>query len=212
MIQSCSLAKSRDMLSLLRTETRQQHSALEQHPLLCRLLSPGLCREEYGRLLQAFWCFYRRLEPDLMAALPELERQAPFVAYGYQSRLPLLEADFYDLLLGKPTPIVASNATISHPSPGEALGILYVLEGASQGGRVIAHRLRKTLGLSGTHGAHYFNQHEHLCSWPVFCDWLRQYPWWQQRDAAIRGARQTFVGLADQLNLWQVYSSEPLKL
>jgi len=199
------------MLSLLRTETRQQHSALEQHPLLCRLLSPGLCREEYGRLLQAFWCFYRRLEPDLMAALPELECQAPFSAYGYQSRLPLLEADFADLLLDRPTPIVASNATISRPSPGEALGILYVLEGANQGGRVIAPKLRKTLGLSGAHGAHYFNQHEHRCSWPVFCDWLRQYSWWQQHDAAIRGARQTFSGLTDQLNLWQDYSSERRK-
>jgi len=147
-----------------------------------------------------------------MAALPELERQAPFGAYGYQSRLPLLEADFSDLLLDKPTLNVASNATISHPSPGEALGILYVLEGASQGGRVIAPKLRKTLGLSGFHGAHYFNQHEHRSGWPVFCKWLRRYSWEEQHDAAIRGARQTFCGLTDQLNLWRDYSSDPHKL
>ena len=147
-----------------------------------------------------------------MAVLPELERQVPFGNYSYRPRLPLLEADFSDLLLNKPTTNVASNATISHPSPGETLGILYVLEGASQGGRVIAPKLRKTLGFSGVHAAHYFNQHEPRHSWPVFCEWLRRDTWEEQHNAAIRGARQTFSRLTDQLNFWQVYSSDPPKL
>lgn len=146
MSQPCSAVESQDLLSLLRAGTRRQHLALEQHPLLHRLLAPDLVRHEYGMVLQAFWCFYQSLEPGLMAVLPELERQVPFGVYSYQPRLPLLEADFSDLLLAKPAPGVASNATIRYPTPVEALGILYVLEGATQGGRVIAARLQQSLG------------------------------------------------------------------
>lgn len=211
MPQSCPPVESQDLLSLLRTETREQHRALEQHPLLRQLLSPDLSLRDYGLILQAFWCFYRTLEPGLMSVLPGLKRRAPG-PYQYRSRLPLLEADFANLLLPQPTPIMASNATISHPSPGQALGVLYVLEGATQGGRVIAAKLHKSLGLSWAEGAHYFNQHQQENGWPAFCAWLCHYSWSEHSDAVVQGARQTFAGLAAQLNFWQVYSSDPLPI
>ncbi|WP_341937258.1 biliverdin-producing heme oxygenase [Marinimicrobium sp. C2-29] len=193
------------LLQSLRLGTRDAHGALEAQPLVSGLLDPTLSPDRYVQLLQAFAAFYRRLEPRLSAALDHWHSRFPSV-YRYRPRLPLLQADLADLgcdFLPEPGGEVPVNVTIE-----TVPGVLYVLEGATQGGRVIGPRLHRALGLSGHWGARYFNLHGQLDSWSHFRDWLSRIEPHLDQNATLSGARATFSGLHAHLDHWQVEQSD----
>ena len=189
-------------LDRLRDATRVQHSAIEQHPLLESFVGTGPDRESYAALLAAFREFYRVLEPRLgsrlAASLPDSLR------YCYQWRLPLLSRDLHDLrfpfvtlsLPGKgvrPVPTLASSEHL--------LGTLYVLEGSTQGGRVIGPRILRSLGFRPEHGARYFNLYRRG-TWPAYMDLVAQWPATRSMEPMVEGARETFASLVWHLDHW----------
>ena len=194
---------TQSLLQQLREQTRPAHTALEAQPMLTRLLSAGLTEEEYCQLLQSMWAFYQSLEPGLVPATAALLRQHPNPEYRYLPRAPLLANDCR--VMGCACPDLTYPSIEPRLDGGEAqlLGVLYVIEGSTQGGRFISRHLANTLGITGDTGASFFNIYQWDSSWGAFRRWL-------STDMAIRyqddyrniieGADRTFSALHAHLD------------
>ncbi len=187
----------------LRVATRTEHEALEAQPLMRRLVSPELTLSEYGQIMRAQRAYYHLLEPEISPFELALRQQLPEVGYRYYSRLPALAQDCDHLHLPADEIIEPARHIFRPQSPEEALGVLYVLEGASQGGRLILRKLNGSLGLSRDNGASFFNSYTEHDSWSRLCHWLDELsasgPW----AGALTGAQRTFDGLKSHFDHWQ---------
>lgn len=132
------------LLARLRSDTAPLHARVEAAmPSLDTLATPA----GYATALRALHGFHSAWEPALWAA-PGMADAGVDAA----RKLPLLEADLRALGL---TPVGRPPA----PAPAgdaEALGALYVLEGAGLGGRVILRHVAGPLGVTETTGAAYY--------------------------------------------------------
>ncbi|WP_347330619.1 biliverdin-producing heme oxygenase [Marinimicrobium locisalis] len=187
----------------LRAATQVEHKALEAQPLMRRLLSPELTLAEYGQIVQAQRAFYRFQEPLLWPHERELRDCLPEVGYHYHSRLPSLERDCRQLALAEDGVESEPVSAFRPKSSEEALGVLYVLEGASQGGRVIARRLSQVLALDSDNGAGFFSLYAKQDSWKLLCRWLEMLPSEEPWEEALTGAKSTFTALKVHFDHWQ---------
>ncbi|MCA1798821.1 MAG: biliverdin-producing heme oxygenase, partial [Xanthomonadaceae bacterium] len=147
------------ILEQLREQTRSAHLALEAQPLLKGLLSSRLTNTEYGELLQSMLAFYQPLEWKLIPATATLLGRHPNPDYRYLPRAPLLADDCRVLGIGSPGLSDIPEKSQLEGSAAYMLGVLYVIEGSTQGGRYIANHLANTLGVCGRSGASFFNIH-----------------------------------------------------
>ena len=121
----------------LKAATAAQHERLERRvDIVARVRS----RDAYRELLERFYGFYRPLEARL----------EPF-ALPVTPKLPLLVTDLAELG-ADPERLPLARRVPAVGSLREALGVSYVLEGATLGGAVIAKLARAELGV----GAAFF--------------------------------------------------------
>lgn len=159
------------LLARLPEGTRTEHAILERHPLLQPLISDPLEFQDYLKVLEALLAFYQQLEPLLEETLP-VECQES--GYRYLSRSVLLRADLEQLTGGRHSLDTDRVPLLPLPdlsSSDRVIGVLYVLEGATQGGRVIAPRMTRLLAetelsvekpsLEGLDGVQYFQLFRH---------------------------------------------------
>ena len=150
------------LLSRLRLETRDEHEAVEQ---VLDLMSESLTRQIYCQRLEQFYGFYAPLERALQARTQSLVDKA--------GKFPLSDASFAALAvrldktahlqqdlhrLGVPThalPLCRDLPSLS--SQAELLGCMYVMEGATLGGRMITQHVRATLGVTPMTGGSFFD-------------------------------------------------------
>ncbi len=109
--------------------THELHRALDSAPLLRRLLSPSLSRQEYTAIMYRMHQALSLVEPAV--------RHVP----GYIPGLPALRADLYALGLPPTSADDANSQAQPCAGLGACLGMRYVLEGASQGAVVILRSL-----------------------------------------------------------------------
>jgi heme oxygenase len=160
-----------EILEQLRGQTRPAHMALETQPLLKRLLSADQTRTEYGQLLQAMLAFYQGLEMELVPATEALIDRYPDSDYRYLPRAPLLVSDCQSLgLTGKAQAVGLPEISLDG-SDTRLLGILYVIEGSAQGGRMIARHLERSLDITMHTGGGFFAIPLQEKSWPAFRRW-----------------------------------------
>jgi len=136
----------------LRHETRDLHDRIEANPRFGRLMATDLTRDEYRQLLVAMLGHHRPVEATLAAASQLLP--AALEIRDRLRRTALLEADLRALDLDDAA--IATLPTCLPPALTEAeaaWGTLYVLEGATLGGQVIARHLTATLGIGPANGA-----------------------------------------------------------
>jgi len=132
------------IMQRLRERTAGIHAETERLPLMAALLDPGITPADYARYLAALHGVYASVEPALYAALsPTLVTRL-----GVRPKLPALQRDIAALGL---SPCLPASAPPPRPrvvvdGQAAALGGLYVLEGATLGGRVIATRLQRVPG------------------------------------------------------------------
>lgn len=195
--------QSRSLRQALRAATRADHKALEAQPLMRRLVAPELTLAEYGQIMRAQRAFYRMLEPMLWSFERQLRERLPEVGYRYHSRLPSLERDCRQLALSDDETEGAQGSVFRPKSAEEALGVLYVLEGASQGGRVIAHRLTQVLALDDDNGACFFSLYTKQDSWVSLCHWLEVLPGKGPWEETLKGAQKTFIAFRTHFDHWQ---------
>lgn len=206
--------ENKDAVTVLRAATRTAHRHVESHALMRPLVTgSGLDRDSYWRLLQMFYRYYRALEDELLQHVPQAREPTPSSEYGYRPRPPLLQADLEDL--GD-----SSMGSTSFPDPPlpplrdlrQALGVLYVIEGATRGGRVIAPRLSRSLGAGPEWAGRFFSldvDDANEMHWTAFCTFLRRTapgadaaP--EHHEAMIDAAQQTFETLYLHLNRHRV--------
>ena len=144
------------VFSALRDRTRALHHRIDHHPLLAPLVQTGLTLDHYLQVLQTLNWIYQPLEPLLNAAVLRWCGSTGFIP---SPRLEWLRRDL-ELLRGECATHSLPPHRPSVPVPDSAaatIGMLYVVEGSTLGGAVIARQVQNSLGLQADTGAAYFN-------------------------------------------------------
>ena len=146
------------ILEQLKKATRPYHEAMERDPLSRSLLSPAISHDDYVHILQVYLGFYAPLEQALFS-LPDWAKLGFDIERRRKAGMPL-----HDLRALGASTIDANDVLHCSALPpvvdlGVALGCMYVLEGATLGGQLIARHLGATLGLGPTSGSAFFNSH-----------------------------------------------------
>jgi heme oxygenase len=179
------------ILTRLRQATQHDHQAIEARvDLPSRLQSVA----GYRRLLEHFWGFYAPIEQQV-ASGPD------WASYGVdiQQRMkaPALARDLQALGL-PPGAVAALPLCQALPAPDSfpyRLGCLYVLEGATLGGQIIAREVYSRLGLTPERGCSFFASYGEQVGlmWRAFRALLLQAAVDEAAEVAlVRGARETF--------------------
>ncbi len=177
------------LLERLRRETRPAHDRIESDlDLLGSLTS-----DRYRSLLQRWYGFHRVWEPAVRVAVddPALMKR--------RSRLALLVHDLSWLgmtdeeIEGLPDcpDLPALNARV------QALGSLYVVEGATLGGRLAAAHVARAIGSDGRAGCSYLLSYgqDVPAMWRTLRDRLAAIDGPGEEDLAVASAQATFARL-----------------
>ncbi|GMA15430.1 heme oxygenase (plasmid) [Deinococcus metallilatus] len=177
------------LMSRLKQATQRQHQEVEA---LMPVMQPSLSREAYARLLRQLHAVVGPLEAQLLT----LPLPAPF-EIDLRLKEPLLLRDLAAL---PDTPPVRPASPHLAGVP-EALGALYVLEGATLGGQVITRHLRRTLGLTPESGSAYFHGYGPATGrmWQAFGEALDGQVALDDEARVIGGAQKTFQAFGDAL-------------
>ena len=190
------------ILSRLKHETKQYHDALENALLLGeRVFSLA----EYQAMLGRFWGLYRPIEAHLATF-------AQWSSYDFdlnqRMKTGLIERDLQ--AFGWTAPAITALPVCpfppSLPDFHHAVGCLYVLEGATLGGQLIARQLHATLDLTSHHGAAFFTSYGAAVG-PMWLGFRALVGAVAQstaaEDAIVAGAIATFVAFEHWLGVVQ---------
>lgn len=170
----------------LRSETRAAHEAAEREFDWERRVATSA---GYRALLGRFWGFHATWEPVVAARLADPAFVEP------RRKLGLLRADLTHLGASPNdiTMLPTVDAGALPRTDAEALGSLYVMEGSSLGGQIIARRIAATLGYRRESGCAYFNAYgpEVGTMWRATRQRLVRVPV-DQHDAVVAAASATF--------------------
>ena len=182
------------MRERLKRETAALHGRLEAQ---LGLLEPGLSMRRYRELLETFYGFYGPVETSLV----RIAAMSPPRGFCLRIRSQLLEDDLQALGLTR-RQLAELPRCISLPplsNEEQLAGCLYVLEGASLGGRVIARALDRDLGIAKEGGASFFVGDAEATSarWRKVVAWLDGLDQGALcSDAVVAAAQATFVAFA----------------
>lgn len=141
-------AQNDGIMTRLKLGTTALHRHAETRPLQRAMIMGSVTRNQFSAYLAQLWLIHRALETHLRACRSE----QPLIARvnrEHQFRASDLEEDLVTLGMKpatiKPLPAVAlllrSMARAAQDNPIALLGMLYVLEGSTNGSRLIAQRL-----------------------------------------------------------------------
>lgn len=166
--------------TILKTNTAELHKKLEQIGFVDKIFNKSLTLEEYKKLILANYIFHLPLEENL-------KKISENTNWNIQWKIPFLEKD--RVALGN-FAIPEIENTFIPKDLYEALGCLYVLEGATLGGRVIKRQL-ETLPVQ----MHYYGCYgeDNTTHWKNFMQLLSTHVDTESKAAiALSAAKQTF--------------------
>lgn len=181
----------------LKARTRDQHHAAEASPAMQAVLADDLTRASYRDHLARLVAFYGPAESAL-AAVPGLADVLDDLD-GRLVKTAWLRDDLGVLGTGPAAP----DAEPPTLDVSEALGMLYVIEGSTLGGKLIARHLERTLGVTSRSGAQFYSSYgpDRGPRWTHFKRALdtfgTSHP--DQSDRAIQAAADTFDALRAQM-------------
>jgi heme oxygenase (biliverdin-IX-beta and delta-forming) len=164
------------MHAVFKQETAQFHRRLNSLANIRVLVKPELTASQYLNILSAFADAYRLMEQTLVPLDNSLKLGA---LRGYAPRLPALMEDISSLggrpPQDQPPQARAAIPPIAAETMSHYLGLRYVLDGTSQGGRYIVQRLQKNAPrLIGRAFAFWTVQQEVAGQWPLLCERITQ--------------------------------------
>ncbi len=179
------------LLHRLKHDTEDQHEALEREVDLSWYLGDVA---RYRLLLRLFYGFHRGWEEQLLAQAPADVQ----LFYLDRRKTPLLESDLR--LLGE------SEQELREVHPcrfdslagrARALGSMYVIEGSTLGGQVIARIIEAELGFRQGAGYSFFRGYgaETATMWRAFQDFLTRAALGAPEEEVVAAARQTYAVL-----------------
>lgn len=182
------------ILDRLKQATRERHRLLEAK---LPLLDPQLSHDNYRCLVSKFYGYYAPME-SLVLTLPWWDELG--LNFNERQKMPSLEQDL--IVLGYKPETLAQLPRSQHlpevKSISQFLGCLYVMEGATLGGQIIAKQLQDNLGITPKTGAAFFNSYgtQTRTHWKAFCTILTDFA--EQADSdeiIIASANKTFETL-----------------
>jgi heme oxygenase len=191
------VAEQRDLnlRSLLRLATHHHHEHLNQHPLLAGLLMPNSPRENYQKLLLAYFQIFQHLESKINDFL---FRQPCAFDYAERCKLPWLLKDlaFFDTDPQRSKQVTSDKLTwLKIDNVGQLIGVLYTVEGSTLGGQFVSRRLADHYGFTPTAGACFFHGYgdQTIPMWQAFICFSESIDENKGlRNAAEKAACQTF--------------------
>lgn len=182
------------ILNRLKLETADLHQRVENR---FRIMDPTLTRQGYVLKLERLLGFHQPLE-----TLIEPWRDRLAIDWDARRKAHLLRADLE--FLGR-TPAEIAQLPCCKALPeltdlGAVLGCVYVLEGSTLGGRMIAGHLAQHLGVVPGQGASFFSPYgdELMPRWRSFQQRLAELAnSATPEDRIIDGARATFISFGD---------------
>lgn len=185
-------ASATDFMARLRAATAHAHRELEQIPISAALLQPTLTDAVYFEYLSLMREVVADAEQHIF---PQLHIYIP----DSQKRLKTRWLD-RDLAFGNLKPDMQSRPLSERGlfSDAFAMGIFYVIEGSTLGGRFILRNVEQTLGRNADNGAAYFYGYGNQTGsyWKTFLESLTAYATdSDQTDAIVDGAVFAFKAI-----------------
>lgn len=169
----------------LRQETEADHRTVED---AVPLMHEGLDTSQYVQCLQQLYGVVAAWEERVAEIGPEWLQSALLA----RQRKPLLERDF--AWFGVTEKDDRRPALPEMDDLPSLFGAMYVMEGSTLGGQLIARHVEKVLHLSEGQGSSYFRGHGSQTGpmWKEFCEMLKQRIPDEQTDAVVVSAKAMF--------------------
>lgn len=150
------------VLNALRERTADLHAGLEA---VIPVAHPAFSRDAYPDLLARFYGVYAPLEAGLWS---RPEWVAAGLDPGARRKTPLLAADL--AVFGRDTAGLPLCAMAPPATFAAALGVAYVVEGATLGGKSVSALLAKRFGLTAENGGRFFHGYgeDRAARWRAF--------------------------------------------
>jgi len=182
-------------LENLRHKTSQSHVSLEDLPISKSIMNPVVTNDEYTLYLDLMQDVVKDAEENIFPLTANI-----ITDLADRNKNQLLVNDFKALGYTKRnTDVKPLSAGIENLTPAFALGIFYVLEGSTLGGRVIYKNINTVLGHDLENGASYFGGYggQTGSQWKTFLGMMTQYEEQNNNaDEIIAGADYCFNAIS----------------
>jgi heme oxygenase len=192
------------LMAFLKTATADCHEMAESHPFERTLASGEVSKPAYAYYLSQLLHLHEALEEQIQATAAN-EATVKAVLGGHEYKVAYLSKDLEALRPPEPVAVAgaavaAMNAAIAETAeqrPRGLLGYMYVLEGSTNGGKIIARAVRRAFALDGA-GASYFDPYgdEQPVRWRSFKARMdaQRFAECDAREI-LRAAREMFEGI-----------------
>lgn len=182
------------ILAKLKEATRAQHEGLEN---TVNVMDQMFSMENYKTLLTKFYRFYSSIEPQI----DKLDLSGTGYNFDERRKLPKIEADLKSLgVFEKAQQMPKWDGLPALENNAQAIGSLYVMEGATLGGQVINRHLKEHLGISPENGGAFFSGYgaETGPKWKEFMSIANEFAEKANEDEVIiESAKKTFDSFRD---------------
>lgn len=138
-------------LERLKKNTSQSHTHLENLPVSLSIVNPAVTKQEYAHYLMLMHDIVKDAEenifPVLQNIIPDINERAK--AQSIENDLSTLGIN----IAGFKKPL---SSKLTNTSAAFVMGIMYVIEGSTLGGRYILKNITEALGYTANEGAEYF--------------------------------------------------------
>lgn len=148
---SVSIEDQDSFLNSLRNNTADSHKRLEENEISTAILSPEVTIADYQEYISRMYGVIAGCERKVFPALSGI-----FADLSQRQKSSLIINDLYKTGLQQAEIEQLPVCDFDFSTTGEALGIMYVLEGSTLGGRVLLKHIQKTLGLGESDGVSFF--------------------------------------------------------
>ena len=186
---------------MLKQGTQDLHDQAESGDFQQRMVDGKLLREEFVAFLQQVWHVHRALDP----LFRETASRAPQFAemlHEDHFRLAKIEQDLADLgaeptnsILPSTKQFVTYVSELAQKDPIAVIGVLYVKEGATNGNKIVAKRIREGLELGDGVAMGYLDPHgaEQRKRWMAFKEGLNNLELTaHEKERCVDAARAVF--------------------
>jgi len=180
-----------DFLEKLKSHSAAAHKKLENLSVSTSILSPDMKITDYGHYLSLMYNVHKSTEEIIFPILNPV-----ILDLKEREKTKLLEKDLSYLNYKKNEEIVLFKSSVY--SVPFALGIVYVIEGSSLGGRYILKNVEKVSGLNEQKGVSYFTGYGDKTGsyWKGFINLLQEYEAQNNcADEIIEGAVYAFESI-----------------
>ncbi len=181
----------------LKNKTLDAHRRLEALPISKAVTSPALTNDRYAEYLllmrEVIRTTENRIFPILSQVIPDLD---------HRKKMQMITDDLEVIAKFDVAPKQSFKYPADNISEAMAIGILYVIEGSTLGGRYILQNVQSALGYSPGHGGSYFAGYGNKTGthWKAFLNFVEEYERRHQcGDEIVKGANLAFTAVYDYM-------------